>query len=199
MIMKNPITAIQRAKGTLDTQARVNDVGYRLGTKEEDDAKILQAALALSEVKVQSSSGRLASTSTGSATTRISNINHQNFATDGNKPRERIIPIRVEGRDQVDEEEDSELQRALQLSLQESNLDVEKTLNLRLDLDKDKAHKHLPDTIEDTDEDDDLRKALQLSLECVTTPSTPDPEDLRWRRLNFLGIHNSDSTQKLNT
>lgn len=200
VIMRNPITATTRGKGASDSQPKVNSgVGYRLGTREEDDAKILKTALALGEVKVPSSSSRSASASSASASvSRISNKNRTDFTTNADKPRERIIPIRIEGRDERDEE-DAELQKALQLSLQESNEDVGKSLNLRLNLDKDKAEQHLPDSVEDTEEDDDLRKALQLSLECMTTPSTPDPDDLRWRRLAFLGIHNSDSTQKLNT
>ncbi|XP_048511548.1 ataxin-3-like isoform X3 [Athalia rosae] len=123
VIARNPIKATLRAKGTLEMQTRNTDVGYRLGTREEDDAKILKTALALGEVEVPASSSYAASKSPISAAT--------------------------------------------------SRMDAE--------------------------EDDDLRKALQLSLECMTTPSTPDPEDLRWRRLAFLGIHNNDATRKLNT
>lgn len=121
------------------------------------------------------------------------------------EPRERIIPIRVEGREEKsDEEEDENVQlaRALQMSLQNDEDDVDKTLKLRLDLHTDDKTTHLTETAND-DEDDELRRALQLSLECVTAPPTPDPEDLRWRRLNHFGIYtrtsNSEAPAKLNT
>lgn len=121
-------------------------------------------------------------------------------------PRERIIPIRIEDREEKsDEEEDENVQlaRALQMSLQNDDDDVDKTLKLRLDLHTDDKTMHLTETANDADEDDELRRALQLSLECVTAPPTPDPEDLRWRRLNHFGIYsrtsNSEAPAKLNT
>ncbi|XP_012258434.2 ataxin-3-like isoform X2 [Athalia rosae] len=201
VIARNPIKATLRAKGTLEMQTRNTDVGYRLGTREEDDAKILKTALALGEVEVPASSSYAASKSPiSAATSRMGNRNHPNIRTVSDKAMERIIPIKVEGRDRPDREEDAELQRALQLSLQDSNEDMERSLKLRLE----NAEKNEPEnnpfhSVADAEEDDDLRKALQLSLECMTTPSTPDPEDLRWRRLAFLGIHNNDATRKLNT
>lgn len=120
------------------------------------------------------------------------------------EPHERIIPISIEGREEKsDEEEDENVQlaRALQMSLQNDEDDVDKTLKLRLDLHTDDKTTHL--TENDADEDDELRRALQLSLECVTAPPTPDPEDLRWRRLNHFGIYtrtsSSEAPAKLNT
>lgn len=152
----------------------------------------------MGEVKVPQSS---------SATRNVSSLLHKpELSTD--ELRERIIPIRVEGREEKsDEEEDENVQlaRALQMSLQNDEDDVDKTLKLRLDLHTDDSIKttHLTDSANDADEDDELRRALQLSLECVTAPPTPDPEDLRWRRLNHFGIYTRTSSNeapaKLNT
>lgn len=121
------------------------------------------------------------------------------------KPRERIIPIEIESREEEsDEEEDENMQlaRALQMSLQNDEEDVNKTLKLRLDLHTDDST-HLPSSADNADEDDELRRALQLSLECVTAPPTPDPEDLRWRRLNHFNMYtrtpNNEAPAKLNT
>lgn len=147
----------------------------------------------MGEVKVPQSS---------STTENVSSLSHKpGLSTD-----ERIIPIRVEGREEKsDEEEDENVQlaRALQMSLQNDEEDVDKTLKLRLDLHTDDKTTHLTDSANDVDEDDELRRALQLSLECVTAPPTPDPEDLRWRRLNHFGIYartsNSEAPAKLNT
>lgn len=162
--------------------------------------EILKTALAMGEVKVPQSS---------SAISNVSSLKPE-LSTD--VPRERIIPIRIEGREEKsDEEEDENVQlaRALQMSLQNDDDDVDKTLKLRLDLHTDDKTMHLTETANDADEDDELRRALQLSLECVTAPPTPDPEDLHWRRLNHLaslgitGIYsrtsNSEAPAKLNT
>lgn len=196
VLLKNPIVA---TKSNLNSDSKNTPKGYRLGTKAEDD--ILKAALAMGEVKVPQSS----------CTTRSeSSLSHKSeLSTD--KLRERIIPIRVEGREEESEEEEEEeeedenvqLARALQMSLQNDEDDVDKSLKLRLDLHTDDQTTHLTNSTNDADEDDELRRALQLSLECVTAPPTPDPEDVRWRRLNHFGMYtrtpNSEPSAKLNT
>ncbi|KAF3422853.1 hypothetical protein E2986_00484 [Frieseomelitta varia] len=116
-----------------------------------------------------------------------------------NKLQEKIIPIKVEKSDE-DDDENAELQRALQLSFEENKRnDVDKYLKLSLDF-----HDYNKKTsgTDDTDEDDDLRRALQLSLECATAPSTPESEDLHWHQLNHFGTYsrtsNGETSQKLN-
>lgn len=115
------------------------------------------------------------------------------------KPRERIIPIEIED-DESSVNDDEDLKRAMELSLQDANERTDKPLKLRLDFDANKTER-LCETIDEADDDDELRRALQLSLECVTAPPTPDPEDVRWKRLRYLGIHppNSETSTKLNT
>lgn len=180
-------------------ESKITPKGYRLGTKAEDD--IMKAALAMSEIEIPQSS----------CATRSSFTHPTEIPTD--KPRERIVPIRVEGlgeeeeeevTDEDDEDDNMQLARALELSLQDSRNDTDKTLKLRLDLTDGKTLTHLTNSVDEADEDDELRKALQLSLECVTAPPTPDPEDLRWRRLNHFGIYtnrtpNSEAPANLNT
>ncbi|XP_012056260.1 PREDICTED: ataxin-3-like [Atta cephalotes] len=191
VLLKNPIVA---TKSNPNLESKITSKGNRLGTKLEDE--ILKTALAMGEVKVPQSS---------SASRNVSSLLHKpGLSTD--EPRERIIPIRVESREEKsDEEEDENMQlaKALQMSLQNDEDDVDKTLKLRLDLHTDDKTTHLTDLVNDTDEDDELRRALQLSLECVTAPPTPDPEDLRWRRLNHFGIYartsNNEAPTKLNT
>lgn len=174
-------------------------------TKAEDEA--LKAALALGEIQIPWSvdsvdtdpiSKNMVSTSRSTSTPS----NPSKSIVEVSKPRERIIPIKVEGRDD-DDDGDEELRRAVQLSLEETKkVNSDKNFKLRLDIDDaDKVY----DTVnltEDTDEEDDLRRALQLSLECVTAPSTPDPEDVRWRRLNHFDMYTrptkSETSQKLN-
>ncbi|XP_012532114.1 ataxin-3 isoform X2 [Monomorium pharaonis] len=195
VLLKNPIVA---TKSSSNAESKSTSKGNRLGTKLEDE--IMKTALAMGEVKVPQPSS--------SATRNVSSLLHKSeLSTDGS--RERIIPIRVEGREEKsdDEEEDENVQlaRALQMSLQNDEDDMDKTLKLRLDLHTDDGIKttHLANSANDVDEDDELRRALQLSLECVTAPSTPDPEDLRWRRLNHFGIYSrtssSEAPAKLNT
>ncbi|XP_029172462.1 ataxin-3-like isoform X2 [Nylanderia fulva] len=195
VLLKNPIVVTKN-----NSESKTPPKGYRLGTKAEDD--ILKAALAMGEVKVPQ---------TSCASRSASSLLHKSeLSTD--KLRERIIPIKVEGREEESEEEEEEeeedenvqLARALQMSLQNDEDDVDKSLKLRLDLHTDDKTTHLTNsTASDADEDDELRRALQLSLECVTAPPTPDPEDVRWRRLNHFGIYsrtpNSEPPAKLNT
>jgi len=191
VLLKNPIVA---TKSNPNSESKTISKGNRLGTKLEDE--ILKTALAMGEVKVPQSS---------SAIRNVSSFSHKpGLSTD--EPRERIIPITVEGKEEKNDEEDDEnvqLARALQMSLQNDEDDVDKTLKLRLDLHTDDKTTHLTDLANDADEDDELRRALQLSLECVTAPPTPDPEDLRWRRLNHFGIYTRTSSNeapaKLNT
>lgn len=145
-------------KSNPNSESKTTSKGNRLGTKVEDE--ILKAALAMGEVKVPQSS---------SATGNVASISHKPGLST-NEPRERIIPIRVEGREEKSEEEEDEnvqLARALQMSLQNDEDDVDKTLKLRLDLHTDDKTTHLTDSRNDADEDDELRRALQLSLECV--------------------------------
>ncbi|XP_054013594.1 ataxin-3-like isoform X1 [Hylaeus anthracinus] len=202
VLMRNPVVAVP--KGNSKTALRTETKGYRLGTKEED--QLLKAALALGEVKVPIVSD---STSTDVPTDLTNNTMPTTCTTASSskpevahKPRERIIPIRIEGKDEEDDEK-AELQRAVQLSLESKNNDIDESLKLRLDLRNDNKTAPITNVTEDADEDDDLRRALQLSLECVTAPPTPDPEDLRWRRLNHFGIYsrasNTETSQKLNT
>ncbi|XP_032689692.1 ataxin-3-like isoform X3 [Odontomachus brunneus] len=199
VLLKNPVVVTtQRSNEKEDS--KITPKGYRLGTKAEDD--IMKAALAMSEIEIPQSS----------CATRSSLFSHPTeVPTD--KPRERIIPVRVEGlgeeeeeevTDEDDEDDNMQLARALELSLQDSRNDTDKTLKLRLDLTDGKTLTHLTNSVDEADEDDELRKALQLSLECVTAPPTPDPEDLRWRRLNHFGIYtnrtpNSEAPANLNT
>lgn len=115
------------------------------------------------------------------------------------KPQEKIIPIKLEKNDEEDDD-NTELQRALQLSFEENKRnDVDKYLKLSLDFHDYNKKKNGSD---DTDEDDDLRRALQLSLECATAPSTPESEDIHWRQLNHFGTYsrtsNGETSQKLN-
>lgn len=104
--------------------------------------------------------------------------------------KEKIIPIVLKDDDDDEYDDKANLKKALQLSLQDEEAD--KSLNLRLNLNS----KSSPEE----EEDDELRKALQLSLECVTAPTTPDPDDLRWRRLAYLNnLSRSGNESKLNT
>lgn len=180
-------------------ESKTTPKGYRLGTKAEDD--IMKAALAMSEIEIPQSS----------YTTTSPLFSHSpEVPTD--KPHERIVPIRVESlgeeeeevTDEEDEDDNMQLARALELSLQDSRTDTDKTLKLRLNLTDGKTLTHLTNSVDDADEDDELRKALQLSLECVTAPPTPDPEDIRWRRLNHFGMYtnrtpNNEAPANLNT
>ncbi|XP_015429421.1 PREDICTED: ataxin-3-like isoform X2 [Dufourea novaeangliae] len=192
VLMRNPVVAVPKGKAPLKPESK----GYRLGTKEEDE--LLKATLDLGEVKVPSTSNLLR-TIDSTAYSKASTSKEEIMV---NKPRERIIPIKVEGREENDDK-NIELQRALQLDLENNKDDIDESLKLRLDLHNDNKATRTTNISDDTDDDDDLRRALQLSLECVTAPPTPEPEDLRWRRLNHFGIYSrpssTETSQKLNT
>lgn len=198
VLLKNPVVATTQ-RSDEKSESKTTSKGYRLGTKAEDD--FMKAALAMSEIEIPQSS----------CTTRSPSFSHQPEIPT-NKPRERIVPIRVEGlggeeeeevTDEEDEDDNMQLARALELSLQDCRNDTDK-LKLRLDLTDSKTLTHLTNSVDEADEDDELRKALQLSLECVTAPPTPDPEDLRLRRLNHFvmypnRISNNEAPANLNT
>lgn len=119
--------------------------------------------------------------------------------------KEKLIPvITIDGCGEEDDD-DADLQRALQLSLEDNVEDTARPLALRLDLGRGENATHLLGEAEAEDEieeeDDELRKALQLSLECVSTPPTSDQDDVRWRHVPILTMSrsNTESTQKLNT
>lgn len=226
VILKNPVTpatARPRSGSQSTSSAKPISKGYRLGTAEEDRAKIMEAARALERVKVPANiSIHTPSASAIRDSTQLARISQQNEQI-VDRPRERIIPIQLEGED----EEEANLRTALQLSLRDIRNDTGDALESRLTNDDDPTYVgRYRDSVEDPDEEDEirkavqlslecdtapatpdadeeLRKALQLSLECVTAPTTPDPEDLRRRRLAHLGIHsrttNPESSTKLNT
>ncbi|XP_043502574.1 ataxin-3-like isoform X1 [Polistes fuscatus] len=199
ILMKNPIKMPPRTKESVKEEKPMA-TGYRLGTKEEDE--VMKAVRALKEIKVPSSYTSIMSSKfmNSSSDHKKNNLPKEGISSN-EKPRERIIPIRIEGKDDLDEENE-ELQKALRLSLQDNEDDIDKNLNLRLESHAD--NKISPSTeVDDTDQDDELRKAVQLSLECVTAPPTPDLEDLRWRRLSHFGVYsktsNNETSPKLNS
>lgn len=173
-----------------------------MSDKSENEAKLLKAALeGISEVKVPSSFLECAGSSTsGSSNTR--NLQKLNKTETEKTPgKERIIPvITLEGSEQEDDE-DAELQRALQLSLEDANEDVKSPLALRLDLGSDENATRRLNEVENEEEDDELRRALQLSLEGFSTPTTSDQDEVRWRHVPILSMSRSstESSQKLNT
>ncbi|KAL7304291.1 hypothetical protein TKK_0003092 [Trichogramma kaykai] len=189
VLRKNPVT-VSRSKATSTTSAApskpasFSSTGYRLGTRAEDDAKIMEAAAALTSVVVPS---------TSNSRTR-SRPDIEIISENIKRPRERIIPIKIEGHEEIEikeDDDDDELQRALQLSLQ--NFEQEERSNPAQSSTAPQCS-----GMDDAEEDDDLRRALQLSLECVTAPQTPDQEHVRWQRLNYLTRNSSsDSSAKL--
>ncbi|KAF7387355.1 hypothetical protein HZH68_013032 [Vespula germanica] len=200
ILMKNPIKPAPRTKECVKEQ-KPTTAGYRLGTKEEDE--VMKAVRALEEIKVPwSYTTNVPSKFVNSSSDhRKNNLTEEGISSD-KKPRERIIPITIEGKDDQDDENE-ELQRALRLSLQDNEDNIDKNLNLRLESHIDNKVPPSTEDVDDADQDDELRKALQLSLECVTAPPTPDLEDLRWRRLNHFGIYskasNNEASPKLNS
>lgn len=183
-------------------------INKNLENKLDNEAKLLKTALeGIGEVKVPSSLS-LNSASCSSSSGSSNNRNSQIFTkseTEKSSKLERIIPvITLEGSEQEDDE-DAELQRALQLSLEDANDDVKNPLALRLDLASDEnATRLLEEAENDDEEDDELRRALQLSLEgfsSPTTATTSDQDEVRWRHLPILSMSrtNTESTQKLNT
>lgn len=208
VISKNPV--IPSKSPTVHTQMKASTSGkqevkfagkgYRLGSLTEEEEKIREAAHALESCIVPSTS-RL------DARPEVEILSET-----PSQPRERIIPIiRVDGRKDVhtveDDDEDDELQKALKLSLENYEQEErERNPTSRLEYPStSSANFGSVATITanaDDEEDDDLRRALQLSLECNSTPPTPDQEDIRWRRLNFLRMQSnpqSENSTKLNT
>lgn len=198
--MENPIKPTPRTKECIKEQ-KPTTAGYRLGTKEEDE--VMKAVRALEEIKVPWSytTNTPSKFVNSSSDQKKNNLPEEGISSD-EKPRERIIPITIEGKDDQDDENE-ELQRALRLSLQDNEDDIDKNQNLRLESHTDKKVPPSTEVADDADQDDELRKALQLSLECVTAPPTPDLEDLRWRRLNHFGVYskasNNEASPKLNS
>lgn len=201
VLMKNPVVIVPQKRSTsIDGQLTLNK--YQPSNKVEEEA--FNAALALGEVKVPAASRSTASASTDASL--INNLMTKNCETPKpdipvTTPRERIIPIQME-ENELDDDENAELQRAVQLSLEDSQDGMEESVQLRLDMPKESKASRVANAIDDTEEEEDLRRALQLSLECVTAPPTPDPEDLRWRPLKHFDIYsrasNAETSQKLN-
>ncbi|KAJ8687999.1 hypothetical protein QAD02_023794 [Eretmocerus hayati] len=197
-LLKNPAVPKSKASTSATESSKFQSKGYRLGTKAEDDARILEAARALETISVPS-------TSNVDQYPEVEIISEQPRVR--RQPRERIIPIKVEGREEVhtitEDEDENELQKALALSL--VDYEQEQNRSSRSNMDHPAIAKSVVDArknLED-EEDDDLRKALQLSLECVTAPPTPDAEDIRYHRLAYLRMHStgppSENSTKLNT
>ncbi|KOC67402.1 Ataxin-3, partial [Habropoda laboriosa] len=185
ILMRNPTESVSKGQTSSKTEVK----GYCLGTKKEDE--LLNATLILGEVVVLRSSSSISNTFAKALSSK------EKIPT--SKPQEKIIPIKIEKSDE-DDDDNAELQRALQLSFEDNKRnDVDKYLKLSLDF-----HDYNKKTCgtDDTDEDDDLRRALQLSLECATAPPTPESEDLHWRQLNHFGTYsrtsNGETSQKLN-
>lgn len=193
ILLKNPIKPIPRAKECGKEQKHMA-AGYRLGTKEEDE--VMKAVRALEEIKVPWSytSNMPSKLVHLSSDHRKDNLTGEGMSS--GKHYEHIIPIiTIEGKDEQDNE-DKQLQKALRLSLQDNENDIDKDLTIRLESHTDDKVPQSTEIDDDADQDDELRKALQLSLECVTAPPTPDLEDLRWRRLNHFGIYSKASSNE---
>lgn len=201
VLMKNPVVVVPEKRSTsIDGRLALNK--YQPSNKVEEEA--FNAALALGEVKVPVSSRTTASTSMDlSLINNLMTKNYDKSKSDSpaTSSRERIIPIQMED-NELDDDENAELQRAVQLSLEDSQDGTDESIQQRLDMPKESKASRVANAIDDTEEEEDLRRALQLSLECVTAPPTPDPEDLRWRRVKHFDMYsrppNSETSQKLN-
>ncbi|KAJ1525068.1 hypothetical protein ONE63_009913 [Megalurothrips usitatus] len=99
-----------------------------------------------------------------------------------------------------DDEEDADLQRALQESVKEAT--SAKDHNLIVDEDDDDLQKALQMSLqqENNTSDNELRKALQMSTDCTGTSFSPSPtssselEEIRARRLKYLEKANASKT-----
>jgi hypothetical protein len=189
VLLKNPV--VTNPKPTNEHSSKFPSTGYRLNKKSEGDSNILQS---LQYVMVSPYLDNQPDVEIISESSR--------------QPRQRIIPIRVEGRDQVhtidDDEENDDFQKALHLSLENfEKEEQERILKLKLENPSTSTNSSEPMNNLDDDDDDELRRALQLSLECVSTPQTPDPEDVRWHRLAYLRMHSrgpqTENSTKLNS
>lgn len=190
VLLKNPVPIVFKNKNNSKDERSMSK-GYRLGTKAEDDAKVLKTALAMGEIQVPTCSTY--------STDESNCVTLSQKETSTSDPRERIIPIRLEGRENSndDEEENIQLQKALKLSLQECDNSIDNSLQLRFDLHSGQTtHSN---SIENSDEDEELRKALKLSLECASAPPTPDPEDLRYHRLAYFNAFPRESNNETST
>ena len=195
VILRNPVSAgvgTSRAQSDSQTSSKPEyNRGYRLGTADEDRAKIKEAAEALQSVRVpQVAEDIIAISSEDPEAQEEANLQKalelSLRETSGQVNNETPTSRRARRQDENtidrdgDRDEEEEMRQALQLSLECVTG---------------------PPT---PDPDDELRKALQLSLECVTAPTTPDPDELRRRRLaHLLAINsrttNTESSTKLNT
>ncbi|XP_058802452.1 ataxin-3-like [Phymastichus coffea] len=209
VLSKNPIipskSSIVSLKANVPSTSGKEEVkfagkGYRLDLMTEDEEKIMEVAHAFQSCVVPS-------------TSQIDSRPEVEIISETpRQPRDRIIPIiRIDDRQQVhtveDDDEDDELQKALKLSLENYEQEQrDRNLISRLEhpstLSTNFGSVATTTDSPDDEEDDDLRRALQLSLECVTAPPTPDQEDIRWRRLNYLMMQSnpqSENSTKLNT
>ena len=172
---------------------------YPLQSRSENDTKLLETALeGISDVKVPSSMEIAGPLTPGSSNSQ-SLIKRAKAGTDASSKEKTIPVITIDGCEQEDDD-DADLQRALQLSLEDTVDNAARPLELRLDLESTDNATHLLGETAD-EEDDELRRAVQLSLECVSTPTTSDQDEVRWRHVPILTMSRSktESTQKLNS
>lgn len=185
----NPIVPEQQKSKSDSFSLPSTSKGHRLGTRAEHEASLQQQQTQKQQSSQQSQQRRPESTHT---------------------PRERIIPIITIDDAGCEDDENSELQKALQLSLEESYRDEferknEEALQLRLDMNA--IESIAAQDSDEEDEEEQLRKALQMSLECVTTPSSPNSDSatqVHWTqvRLPYLSSYaktpGSEEPPKLN-